>query len=234
MTKEIKEAEAKKLKDLKEQRRQYKAVGLKAGHVMEECSIPAVGAGSAGFGASDGNAGGDGGDVGRGGLLSDKHSWRQLTTAEILQQARPQMVFVEGSQHQKGGLSTSVSEGGPASHEQAAGVGTRTSAAVRSTGESVTKRKGPVSDGDDVLRGGTKAKEGGNAAKVKRSRLTKERKDDQYMQCKQEAPAKKKDAGKHKTHGVAAIDEPVRSTECEFAGCPKMAKFGVNGTVRYW
>lgn len=232
MTKEIKEAEAKKLRDLKEQRRKYKAAGLKAGHVMEEFSETTVAAGRAGLGASVSIGDCGVGTVGGVGGLSDKHSWRQLTTAEILQQVR-QPAPMRSNRHEKGRLSTSVSVRGPGIHKQGEGEDTAVSVAMRATEESAKKRKEPAPDTDDVVSSADTT--GGDAARrSKTSRQhTGERREDHLLQGKQSPQAKK---GTGTRHTIEVEDEGERDgrTECEFAGCPKTAKFGVNGTVRYW
>lgn len=212
MTKEIKEADLKLKKDLREQRKRFRSVGLKAGQVIEELAIPQsdgiglVGEiglvvnnrGSAKFGDSEVSATSP--------SMSD--NWRKLTTSEILRQAGKQL----------------VEEVATAANDDAA------KSLPPATGNAqASPKKRPWSLADTAS--GTKKEPTGtdtsSARDTKRAKTTSKDGD-----C---TPAL--NAGKESTHHQAKDSGDCEESEgvrCEHDGCGKAALFGVNGTVRYW
>lgn len=227
MTKEIKEAEAKRVKDLREQRKQYKAAGLRSGEVLEACSVPATNVGD----ALNVNSGGRGGVEKNGaeGLLADKQQWRKITPAEILEQA--------GGRHS---LARTASNVGKAT---AGTQGKDTVTPARTASESVNKRKGvpSVTKHKTTTTTSSRTADVDSSRKPKRNRQSKHQ-DDKKGHGTQKAPAKQngpKQAargleGGEGLEGENGEEDTDITTTCEFRSCRKPATFGVNGAVRYW
>lgn len=225
MTKEIKEAEAKRVKDLREQRKQYKAAGLRSGEVLEACSVTATNVGD----ALNGNSGGRGGveQTGAEGLLEDKQQWRKITPEEILQQA--------GGRHSLARAASNVGKATAGTQ----GKGTVTPA--RTANESVNKRKGVPSITKQKTTTSSRTAGVDSSRKPKRSRQSKHQ-DGKKGHGTHRAPAKQNGAkqaarglkGGEGLEGENGEEGTVLTTTCEFRSCRKPATFGVNGAVRYW
>lgn len=244
MTKEIKEAEAEKLRDLRKKRKQYKAAGLRSGEVLEACAAPATDVGS-NESSKNANIGGDSIEPVDGQeILPGKNNWRKGTPAELLRQAaRQRRAMVERSdQRLKGGLAIAPSEvGGAAASEKVEYE------VVETVKVAVKRRKGAISDAKNGTNTMSTANnnnksESDNTKKLKQCRQTKDREDGEKDggHC---SKLPKKGGGKQKARGRADGDgqdgsagegEDVYTTTCEYHGCSKTATFGVNGTVRYW
>lgn len=219
MHKEIKGAETRLKKKLREQRKQFGEVGLKAGKVTQGFSVPqqAAGArGGLGVGSDGGGSSlsgeGTGGNHGVGRLLSSKHNWRQLSTSEILQEAGKQRAAEGVASRKRGGqalaeAAESTTGGGPSMK--------RTWAVSEAIGK-MPKRSRLVGKGG----GGNNKGHGKNAAEVKDTRSGK---------------PKPWEGGKGDVEqGDGGQGETSNLSKCQHDSCSTPATFGVNGTVRYW
>lgn len=219
MTREIKEADAKVKKELREKRRHFKAAGLKAGEVMEAFTVPQAGTEIEGgkAGSGDGSSGSQGG-------LPNKQSWRVQTQDPGKQQQR---ITVGGSAATANISSTkeAVEAVSPAASDrfprERAWVMFRSDTAARK-GRSVTfvgdgttapapkrKKRGRDDHGREDGEGAVSAAMG--------SASTGEEKEREGCADAVESGGKGYDR-----------------TKCDYGDCSKTASFGVNGTVRYW
>lgn len=243
MTKEIKEAEAEKLRDLRKKRKHYKAAGLRSGEVLEACSAPATDVGSNESSKNANVSGGSIESVGGQGILPDKNNCRKVTPAELLRQAaRQRRAMVERShQRLKGGLAIASSEvGGAAAGKKGEDE------VVENVKKAVKRRKGAISDAKNgtntMSTANNNNSESDNAEKLKQCRQTKDREESEKDGGHCSKPSKKGGdkqnargrADGYGQDGSAVEGEDVYTTTCEHHSCSKTATFGVNGTLRYW
>lgn len=224
MTREIKEADAKVKKELREKRKHSKSAGLKAGEVLEACSGPQADGGDAmartGAGGGNSSSGGGGGG---GRVLSSKQSCQELKPAPGKQQRR----------------TVGVSVATPNT------ISAKKEPVEAATGDFPMKRTWVVREGGSTSGngggGGSGARKGGSATtkgdaappKPKRSR------DDRGLVSEAGGGVV---AGKGQAWGGVGEERTEDSeaggrgglTKCEYGDCSKTASFGVNGTVRYW
>lgn len=213
MTKEIKEAEAKRVKDLREQRKQYKAAGLKSGEVIEAYSAPTASAGGV-VSVNSGGARGGIEQIGVKELPADKHNWRKVAPAEVLKQAggRQSLAWVA----LKAGKAT-------ASAQDRDMV-----TPARSANESVNKRKGAPSDGKSSPTTSSRS------ADVKSSKTSKRSRQSKHQDGGKRRGGKRAASTVDVERGLNREEKTMITTTCEFQSCRKRATFGVNGAVRYW
>ena len=228
MTKEIKTADARVKKELREQRKHFKAAGLKTGEVIE--AIEESRGGSCEAEQKRANASGDDRDVsenrGMGWTPPSGRNRRQLATCKILQRG--------------GGMQIAAGDG--------------ESSTSRRGGEVVTpspeianrfsmERTWTVTEGVRSLRKGSLADARATSTSGKRrSRLeTHGEVPDEELAVRtagnnEEAHNKRARVGGDRCeHGVAgAGDDGGAKAQCEHRDCSETAIFGVNGTVRYW
>lgn len=234
MTKEIKEADAKLKQKLREQRKQFREVGLKAGVVIEALSVPEAGSGGGvAVGLSDSSGGGEViGEIDGGGRQpSSTHSWRTLTTAEIIEEARKKRASESTNQHTHDGASLATSE-----------IGDTQSSHLENTGESSKKRKGDLLGNAAGDRKESPVSETDNAVKAKRTRQVEHGKADNSEHEKKAAEDEKTDdkqqaRGKEKCEEEGEADgegEVGSMATCEHGGCQSQAILGASGIGRYW
>lgn len=226
MTRAIKEADAKVKKELREQRKHFKAAGLRAGEVIEAFTVA-----KAGGDESTADSGIEGskidGSSGSGSGLSNKESWRVQPQAPAKQQR-------------------GTGEGSAASaniNAKKEAVEVFSPAAVDKPLERAWVMSVP--DGSARERGSMMAEVDATVPIPKRS---KQGPDGQNREAGRGAVSETSgnvSAGKQKTAGGGGESngsadagegrgDGVDQTKCEFEDCSKTANFGVNGTVRYW
>lgn len=236
MTKGVKDAETKKLKDLREHRKPCKAAVLGSGEGSEACPVPAVaGAADQACVHQHGNRG-VGLEAGGGGrLLADKNKkWRKIAPEEmpgkggdgsggsVQKPPSRAMSEVDGAavcKEEKKGVHTPSGEGRAADKK-------RKEAVLLDKGAPAASESSPARDGDD-------------GRQCKRSKVKKEQEQDKDEGGKRVVAAASKRAGKQRAR-VGEEDRERRegvgggTPLCEFQSCAKAATFGVNGAVRYW
>lgn len=239
MTKGVKDAETKKVKDLREQRKQYKAAGLRSGEVPEACPVPAV-AGGAGQACVHQHGDRDVGLEASGGgrILADKNKkWRKIAPEEMpgkggngsggSVQKPPSGAISEGDgvavcKEEEKGAHTPSGEGRAAEKK-------RKEAVLLDTGAPAASENSPGRDGDD-------------GRHCKRGKVKKEQEQDKDEGGKRVVAPVSKRAGKQRARVGEEDGEGGKGGKgvgggtplCEFQSCAKAATFGVNGAVRYW
>lgn len=230
MTREIKEADAKAKKGLREQRKHFKAAGLKAGEVMEAFTVPEAGGGDSivDTGIEGDKFDGSGGsDSGSGPELSRNQSWREHRQAPAKQE-----------QQRGTGVGSAASANISAKKKE---VEASSPAAVDKL---PLKRAWVVSVSDGAARGGESTTAEGGAAAPTPKRSKQGRDDHKTEGGREDGTAAVSEpsggnvsGGKQKwlaDAGEGRGDSCVVQPKCEFGDCSKTATFGVNGTVRYW
>lgn len=228
MTKEIKEADARVKKELREQRKHFKAAGLKAGEVIEAIAEPRGGDGEAeqkrANASSDNRGVSENHDTGW--TPPSRHNRRQLATCEILQGG--------------GGIQTTASDGENATSRRGHEVVTPS---PESANYFSMERTWAVTEGVSSLRKDSLADVRATSTSAKRrSRLEAHGEDPNEELAIRIAGNDKKAHNKRPRMGegggehgaVGTGDEAGGKAQCERRDCSKTAIFGVNGTVRYW
>lgn len=230
MTREIKEADAKVKKEIREQRKHFKVAGLKAEEVIE--AFTATQAGGDDSTADTGIDEGKFGSKDRGSRSGSGLSDRQCLCAQV------------PAKHQKQQRQWSTGEGSAAS----ANTSAKKEALFLATGEKLPlKRAWVVSVPDGSAREGKSAMAEGDATaptpkRSKEGRDCHNREDGKGAVSEASgnfsAVKQKIAAGRGESKGFSTAGEgrggSVYQSKCEFGDCSKTASFGVNGTVRYW
>lgn len=224
MTKEIKEADARVKKELREQRKHFKAAGLKAGEVIEAIAEPRGGKGEVEQKHAKASLSDDRGvseNHGMGWTPPTRHNWRQLTTCEIQRGDEMQTTASDGenptSRREDEVVSPSPESASPFPMERTWTVSEEVRASLRKDSTAVGERA--IS---------TKAKRGrfetcrGNVKEELAVRTSGHNENT----CDKRARVGEGVAG--------AGDEAGGKVQCEHCDCSRTAIFGVNGIVRYW
>ena len=209
MTREIKEADAKVKKELKEKRRHFKAVGLKTGEAIEEFFAPIAGGGNGAAsdaGVEGGRIGNDGSNTSDDGGLSTKESLQvpQQTSGSSSDGVIAKEEPVEA-------CSSVTADMLPMKRAWVVSEGGAKKVAGGDTAETQPKRGRQDEDNNDPKDGnGAVPEAGGDGTASKRAW----------------------GGGGNKGHDAGGSSGGL--SKCEFGDCSKTASFGVNGTVRYW
>lgn len=226
MTKDIKEADARLKKELREQRRHFRAAGLKAGEVIEAVEEEPKGS----SGEVDQRAKGSDEKAaiseihGVGWGLRSRNNGRELTTGETLEGG--------GKEQPTGGAETAAGrrEGevvtlSPKSESEFSMQRTWT---VAESGSSLRKDTSP--DGR-VISTGSKRRRFDTKVEDNSEELALWTADDNKSIGSKKTRVGEGGGG----HGVRdGGDEAGGKAQCEYNDCSRTAIFGVNGTVRYW
>lgn len=225
MTKEIKEADARVKKELREQRKHFKAVGLKAREVIEAIAEPQGSTGEVEQKrASASNDRDVSGNQCQGQTPRTRHNWRRLATCKIMQ---------------GGGMQTTADDGGNSTNRREGEVVTPTS---ESSSPFPKERTWTVSEGVSNLRKDSPVDERATSTKAKRSRSETSGEDvnvelairtpGDNEKTYNKRPRTRLVGDEHRV--VGGRDESGGKAQCDHGDCSKTAIFGVNGTVRYW
>ena len=211
MTREIKEADAKVKKGLKEKRRHFKAVGLKTGEAIEEFFVPDAGGG--GGAASD--AGVEGGRTGNDGnhTSGDGGRWTKgsLRVPKQTSGRSSNGVIAEGEPVEA--YSSVTADMLPMKRAWVVSEGGAKKVAGSDTAETEPKRGRQDGDNNDPKDGNGAVSEAGGDATVSKRKTW---------------------GGGGGNKGRDAGGSSGGLSKCELGNCSKTAIFGVNGTVRYW
>lgn len=209
MTKEKREEQGRKNRELKEQRKAVAAAGLQVGQVVETADFPSPRGANTRPERSV-----SGGSLGCGDGAVSNVCWRKLTPAEILRVAGKHPA-VDGAQFglpvnnaepaDATGVVVAVSKG----KQEEGRASVSAAAAAETNSRSETKQEYVAATGGPAAQQGSTVVDMAFKNRPKRSK-----KDHNEVQRE----GQKRDA----------------KTTCEFERCPKKASFGVNGVVRYW
>ena len=224
LTKEKKEEEAKRMRELKAQRKAAAAAGLRAGQVIEAVAVGGMGGGT----SADAGGRGDGVKTLSG---LPKMVWRKLSPAEILEATRKQPITNVAVKPLHRG------SGPMASEERHASDRTTDGLIVTYTGTSNRcKRKKVVSESHHTVWMDSAKASSGRSQDSKRQRgslgvheqavlvHTKG-----FLRRSSSREAIIGDGG-----SFSGLGQIGSVSVCQFEGCSRKATFGVNGNVRYW
>lgn len=231
MSREMKEAEARRKKELKEQRRQYKAVGLKAGVVLEAFPVGDKGEDTPGVG--------DGNIVGGVDQLPFSETKRDEPSVASAGAASKES---SGKRKRKGSVPAATAATQPEAARSSAAE-TRSSAHVLAASSS---SDGEPQGGDKIIypvepsnkrNKRTKENDKGEMERGKIASQTKRKGETRPSTMQRRSVANK--GGTSASAAAAMMEEKgdkssTSGTACAFDGCRKAAAFGVNGTARYW
>lgn len=209
MTKEKREEQARKKRELKEQKRAAAAAGLQAGHVLETALLSPRGANT----RPDENL--RGGAVGDGDAAVSNVVWRKLTPEEILEVAGKQSAVDEAP------LDFAVDN---APIADTTGVG-----AVGELGEVMQDERASFSAAETAWTDSMSERKHNCVTAVLGAAV--QRTSTDVVLAHESRP--KLSIKDHDGRQRGAEKRAARAT-CEFESCPKKASFGVNGVVRYW
>ncbi|CAM9994244.1 unnamed protein product, partial [Laminaria digitata] len=224
MTKEIKEADARVKKELREQRKHFKAAGLKAGEVIEAITEPRGGSNGEAeqkrVDVRDGGGVSETLDMGAGAGLTSRNNWRQLTSREVLQGTGMKKQQQQHTADDGENNSTSKRRGGEEVvsplDERAISTGSKRSR-CETDGENLNEELAMRTAGDS------------EKADTKKALAIRTTGDIENSNKK----ARVREGGGERGVG-GGEDEAGGKAQCEHRDCSKTAIFGVNGIVRYW
>ena len=225
LTKEKREEEAKRMKELKAQRKAAAAAGLKAGQVIEAVAIGGM------RGGTSADTGGNGDGVG---TLSGlpKMTWRKLSPAEILEAAGREPITNVVMKPPHRGSSVAVSEERDANDRKTSGRLVTTDAGTSDK----YKYEKVVSESHHTV--------WVNSPKASPCRLQDSKRQRGSLGVHEQAMLTHARGVLPRSSSREAIVEDGGSfsgsghsgsvSVCQFEGCSRKATFGVNGNVRYW
>ena len=225
LTKEKREEEVKRMRELKAQRKAAAAAGLKAGQVIEAVTINDMGGGTSAHTSGSGD---------RVETLSGlpKMAWRKLSPAEILEAARREPITNVAIKPPYRGSGPSTSEERDMSDHT---TGRRLVDTDAGTSDKYERKKVVSESHDTVWMDSAKASPG-RSPDPKRQR--------RFLGVHEQAKLVHAIGGLPRSSSREAIigdggsfsgSGQIDSVSlCQFEGCSRKATFGVNGNVRYW
>ena len=247
MTKEIREADAKIKKELREQRRQYRAAGLRAGLVLEFVAVGGANKTSSGEGRESGTGSSSSVDVQNARGKRARGSVAENTTADSRGKRRRRVTVEPSSATPQTGPGGATKEPSTSSEEACPRVAVEYS---HSSGEDEANKKTADSSNkvnQERIVGENDAKEHDREQAVIQTTNPDPEEPSMIPPCSTTTSDEETQGGSKMAEagaGAAGAAEEAVAEEmitgdvaapllC-FQGCGKRASFGVNGTVQYW
>ena len=225
LTKEKKEEEAKRTRELKAQKKAAAVAGLKAGQVIEAAAIGDMGGGTSPY------TSGSGDEVE---TLSGlpKMAWRKLSPAEILETARRESIINVAIKPPYRGSGPAASE---ESDESDRTTGRRLVDTDAGTSDTYKRKKLVLESHDTVSMEPAKASPGRSHDSKHQRRFLGVHEQAMPVHARGGLPrSSSREAFVGNGKSFSGSGQIGSVSVCQFEGCSRKATFGVNGNVRYW
>ena len=225
LTKEKKEEEAKRMRELKAQRKAAAGAGLRAGQVIEAVAVGGMGGGT----SADAGGRGDGVKT-----LSDlpKMVWRKLSPAEILEAARKQPITNVAFKPPHRGSGPVASEERDASDRT---TGRRLVDTDAGTSDRCKRKKVVSESHHTVWMDSAKASPGRSQDSKRQRRSLGVHEQAMLVHAR---GVLRRGSSREAIIGdggsFSGLGQIGSVSVCQFEDCSRKATFGVNGNVRYW
>ena len=225
LTKEKKEEDAKRVKELKAQRKAAAAAGLKAGEVIEAVAIGGMGGGT----SADTGGNGDGVETLSG---LPKMTWRKLSPTEILEAAKRQPITKVAVKPPHCGSSVAASEKRDASDYE---IGKRLIDTDAGTSDKCRHKKVVSEAHETVWMDSAKTSPGRSEDSTRQRGSLEVHKQALLDHTRGILPrSSSREAIVRDGERFSGSGQIGSVSVCHFEGCSRKATFGVNGNVRYW
>ncbi|CAM9343030.1 unnamed protein product [Ascophyllum nodosum] len=224
LTKEKKEEDAKRVKELKAQRKAAAAAGLKAGEVIEAVAIGGMGGGT----SADTGGNGDGVETLSG---LPKMTWRKLSPTEILEAAKRQPITKVAVKPPHCGSSVAASEKRDASDYE---IGKRLIDTDAGTSDKCRHKKVVSEAHETVWMDSAKTSPGRSEDSTRQRGSLEVHKQALLDHTRGILPrSSSREAIVRDGESFSGSGQIGSVSVCHFEGCSRKATFGVNGNVRY-